>query len=221
MSNISVAFDLDDTLYKEIDFVRSGYCFIDRKLSDLGFCRQEEACRILWEAYMVGKNPFLSLNQALNIDLPIDIYLRWYRFHVPDISLDEITDKVLVWLLRNGVKMGLISDGRSITQRNKIHALGLDKYINDNIIISEEVGSEKPSSANYEMFSKSCKPNSRFVYVGDNPSKDFITPNRLGWITIGLKDDGRNIHKQVGYNSSSNPTYWISNIDEIVKLLYK
>lgn len=35
-----------------------------------------------------------------------------------------------------------------------------------------------------------------FTYVGDNPRKDFIAPNALGWLTVCLKDDGRNIHKQ-------------------------
>lgn len=31
---------------------------------------------------------------------------------------------------------------------------------------------------------------------GDNLRKDFITPNKLGWKTICLLDDGRNIHRQ-------------------------
>ncbi|WP_368336625.1 hypothetical protein [Parabacteroides merdae] len=35
-----------------------------------------------------------------------------------------------------------------------------------------------------------------FVYIGDNLRKDFITPNKLGWKTICLLDDGRNIHRQ-------------------------
>ena len=35
-----------------------------------------------------------------------------------------------------------------------------------------------------------------FTYVGDNPRKDFIAPNALGWQTVCLKDDGRNIHRQ-------------------------
>ena len=37
----------------------------------------------------------------------------------------------------------------------------------------------------------------RFVYVGDNPAKDFRWPNALGWLTVQLDDpDGVNIHSQ-------------------------
>ena len=35
-----------------------------------------------------------------------------------------------------------------------------------------------------------------FTYVGDNLKKDFIAPYHLGWMTICLKDDGRNIHRK-------------------------
>ena len=49
---------------------------------------------------------------------------------------------------------------------------------------------------NYAYFMKRYSYCQSFIYVGDNVKKDFITPNALGWKTICLKDDGRNIHKQ-------------------------
>jgi putative hydrolase of the HAD superfamily len=33
----------------------------------------------------------------------------------------------------------------------------------------------------------------RFLYVGDNPDKDFLAPNRLGWTTVMVRDE-RNLH---------------------------
>ena len=63
-------------------------------------------------------------------------------------------------------------------------------------VISEDFGSEKPALANFEYFMKRYPGCSDFTYVGDNPDKDFIAPNTLGWETICLRDDGRNIHKQ-------------------------
>ena len=47
-----------------------------------------------------------------------------------------------------------------------------------------------------------------FVYIGDNLRKDFITPNKLGWKTICLLDDGRNIHRQ----DSSCPEEYLPNV---------
>jgi putative hydrolase of the HAD superfamily len=41
-----------------------------------------------------------------------------------------------------------------------------------------------------------CYPSSAYYYIGDNPAKDFQAPNHLGWTTICLLDDGRNIHPQ-------------------------
>ena len=98
--------------------------------------------------------------------------------------------------------MGIITDGRSVTQRNKIEALGLEDTFDD-IIISEEFGSSKPSEENYLYFEKKYG-NSNFTYIGDNTVKDFVTPNSLGWNTLCLLDDGNNIHKQ---NLDLNPDY--------------
>ena len=63
-------------------------------------------------------------------------------------------------------------------------------------VISEDFGSEMPALANFEYFMNRYPECHDFTYVGDNPRKDFISPNALGWLTVCLKDDGRNIHKQ-------------------------
>lgn len=76
-------------------------------------------------------------------------------------------------------------------------ALGLERFVSEeNLIISEEFGSEKPSSSNYEYFMKRFPFADEYIYIGDNLKKDFIAPNSLGWKTICLLDDDRNIHKQ-------------------------
>ena len=100
-------------------------------------------------------------------------------------------------LKNQGVRIGLITDGCSVQQRNKIEALGLRRWIEEeDIIISEEFGSGKPALANFEYFMKRYPECHDFTYVGDNLKKDFIAPNALGWQTVCLKDDGRNIHRQ-------------------------
>ena len=33
-------------------------------------------------------------------------------------------------------------------------------------------------------------PGDRFVYVGDNPAKDFVAPNAMGWTTVQIVRDG-------------------------------
>lgn len=189
-----VCFDLDDTLYKEKSFLLSGF----RKISNIIEERTEEKnvlshmCQLWREGYDVFK--------AIEKEYPSIItkaeMINIYREHQPTIELDIEVVNMMTALKNRGCVIGLITDGRSISQRNKIEALGLKQWIDDeDIVISEEFGSEKPSKQNYLYFEEHY-PNSRYYYIGDNPKKDFITPNKLGWETYGLRDVlGQNIHK--------------------------
>ena len=199
-----ICFDLDDTLCKEIDYLKSAYREIAeyaaehcRGCSDPVSVLAHKAYDVMLAAYQEGQNAFDVLNSFLGLDLPIADYLYIYRNHKPKIALCEDVDRTLDALKAEGVRIGLITDGRSVQQRNKIKALGLGRWIeNADIVVSEEIGSEKPALANYEYFMNRYPECQDFTYVGDNPRKDFIAPNALGWITICLMDDGRNIHRQ-------------------------
>ena len=199
-----ICFDLNDTLYKEIDYLKSAFQDIAQYAaahcegcSDSVKILAIKAYNRMLEAYQEGLNAFDELNRFLGLELPISDYLYIYRNHKPTINLSKDVTNTLDALQRDRIQLGLITDGRSVQQRNKIDALGLKCWIeNDDIIISEEFGSEKPALANYEYFMKRYPGCSEFLYVGDNPDKDFIAPNILGWETICLRDDGRNIHKQ-------------------------
>ena len=185
-SNDVVVFDLDDTLYKEIDFLKSAYKEIS---GTFGLDVSAE----MFEVYRRGGNAFKYIIERYNLKTDISSLLTQYRQHTPAIELDKDARDFLDLLREYGVTIGIISDGRSVTQRNKIKALGLEWI--ENVIISEEFGSAKPSIANYQWFEQKF-PNKNLTYIGDNVSKDFIAPNSLGWNTICLKDDGRNVHKQ-------------------------
>ena len=107
----------------------------------------------MMNAYRNGENSFEALNHFLGLDIPVVDYLSIYRKHKPNISLSEEVVHVLSVLKEQGIILGLITDGRSIQQRHKIEALGLSAYFDDdNLVISEELGSEKPSLANYSYF---------------------------------------------------------------------
>ena len=199
-----ICFDLDDTLCKEIDCLKSAFREIAEYSAE--HCHgcsvpvavvAHKAYDVMIAAYQEGQNAFDVLNSFLGLDLPIADYLYIYRNHKPKIALCEDVDRTLDALKAEGVRIGLITDGRSVQQRNKIKALGLGRWIeNADIVVSEEFGSAKPELANYEYFMKRYPECHDFTYVGDNPRKDFIAPNSLGWMTICLKDDGRNIHRQ-------------------------
>lgn len=187
--NNIIAFDLDDTLYKEIDFLKSAYQEISHIIGI------PEAYGYMLTNYLDGKNAFKEVVNHYHLNCSIEALLHIYRNHKPNISLDNETRHMLQTLKQNSI-LGIISDGRLFQQMNKINALGLLDFIErDNILISEEFGYKKPSEEPYKYFMDKY-PNSTYTYIGDNTEKDFIAPNELGWKTICLIDNGQNIHKQ-------------------------
>ncbi len=152
-----------------------------------------------------------SSNNQITLQMVLDIY----RNHSPTIQLYKDAKVFLEKLLSQEIEMSLITDGRSITQRNKLRALGIESFFK-NIIISEEVNSEKPSEYNFRMVMNN-KLAENYIYIADNPKKDFITPNKLGWTSICLLDKGQNVHKQ-NFNIPSEylPLFSISSFEEII-----
>jgi len=214
-----VVFDLDDTLYKEIDFLNSAFNEIALIIS----CElQIESSDILSEMvglYHTKKNVFLEiLKKYDSLNYTVKDLLEIYRDHKPNIFLPSDIKDVLSELKSKDVNLGIITDGRNKQQKNKINALGLDKYIK-HVIISEEFGHEKPHLANFKYFQKMF-PGMDYFYVGDNLKKDFIAPNMLGWKTICLKDNGVNIHNQdIQVTRIQQPKYFIAHFPNLLKLI--
>lgn len=211
MSEWVWCFDLDDTLYKEIDFVKSAYREIASSVGRPDIVDQ----MVAW--YDEGKNVFESLNEYLGKDTPLATYLGIYRNHLPSISLYEGVEETLNELKSRDIILGLVTDGRSISQRNKMRALGLERWFQEpNVIISEEFGSEKTDKRNFGYFMERY-PGRSYCYVGDNTQKDFLAPNGLGWNTVCLLDDGRNIHKQdFNVEESKLPKECVNDIRQLI-----
>ncbi len=112
--------------------------------------------------------------------------------------------------------IAVLTDGRVLTQRLKLQALGLERLP---AYISEAWDGIKPSPERFKAI-EARWPNMQYVYVGDNTKKDFITPNRLNWLTIGLVDDGRNIHEQhMTLPNTHLPKQWIRCISQLEPVL--
>ena len=216
-------FDLDDTLFKERDFVTSSFKVIAREADRRGIISYEKALAILC-AGRDGGMAFSSLAEEVAARAPgCGLTEEWmvntYRTHTPDIKLDDATESVLAALRERGETLGLITDGRSNTQRAKIKALGLERFIEPrNILVSGETGFDKTHREPFDMIMMRNPAERRYVYVGDNSAKDFIWPNKLGWLTVQLDDaDGVNIHPQ----SSDRPAAFLpqSHIGSLSQLL--
>lgn len=184
-----IVFDLDDTLYNELDYLKSAYreiaFFLDPKEWKPLYVK-------MFSLYRCNINVFEMLSDQYKIETSSLVEI--YRNHQPSISLfDGVLDVLKIIKSKEG-KIGIITDGRSATQRSKIQSLGIVEYI-DKMVISEEIGSEKPSIANFKEIEKSL-PGKVYYYIADNLKKDFIGPNVLGWRSVALIDNGKNIHNE-------------------------
>lgn len=217
-ADIAVVFDLDDTLYKERDFVDSGFRAVATAMAQKSGISHD----VLYRTMVSAADAFDGLLDLLGKEYSIADFLKVYRFHRPVLALATDTEQTLTTLKNMGVTLGIITDGRSITQRNKIEALDIERFIPDNnIIISEEIGADKTTPNPFELFKLRVNV-SRYYYIGDNPSKDFYWPNKLGWTTIMLRDtDGVNVHPQTFIEKDKiyRPKHSLDNITQICQLL--
>lgn len=188
----TVIFDLDDTLYDEIDYCRSGFEAVADFLTTV--YKVPLAPKDLFSAFwrqFDGGNRTETFNEALKeLDLPFDNQMiaglvRIYRGHVPTIRLPKESRDCLV-RLRRSYSMAVLTDGYLPAQRLKIRALGIIGYLKC-IFYTEQLGRQywKPSPAGFIKVLETLRAQpSQAVYVADNPTKDFIAPNQLGMRSI-------------------------------------
>lgn len=173
-----VIFDLDDTLYSEKEYIRSGY----KAVSDhLGGGYEEK----LWQYFEADKPAIDELLRELGRTNEKNEALSVYRSHKPDIHLYPGAAETIGELKKRGIRTGIITDGRPEGQRNKIEALGIDA---DDVIITDELGGpqfRKPCDIAFRIMAVRWRLNpADIVYVGDNPAKDFQAPQQLGMRSI-------------------------------------
>lgn len=193
----AVVFDLDDTLISEKEYIRSGFRQVSKKIAEKNNLDKDYVYKIMYDTFNEdSKNVFNRVLDKLNIQYEkedIKELINYYRGHMPDIKLYEDAKYILDTLKAKGIKLGMITDGYKITQRNKLEALNIGDYF-EHIVVTDELGREfwKPHQKPYEIIKEKLGLEyENMVYVGDNVSKDFVTANKLGMNTIFInREDG-------------------------------
>ncbi len=183
-----IVFDLDDTLYLERDYVRSGFQAVERRLGVDGFCATA------WRLFEAGARGDV-FDQAMarhGIRTPVAELVEVYRSHAPDIVLRPEVLSLIRELASQGRALALISDGAHVSQAAKVEALGLAGLL-DPIILTDAWGADfwKPHARAFEtVMAAHGGDGAEYVYVADNPAKDFLAPRELGWRTIRMRWPG-------------------------------
>ena len=175
----AIIFDMDDTLYGEKEYVRSGYRAIAKTMPEIENMEEK-----LWKAFEEKKSAIdeVLMQEGVYSEEVKQKCLTTYRFQEPEITLYEGVEELLVWLKEKGYKLGIITDGRPEGQRAKIKALGLEAMV-DYIIVTDELGGIEYRKPNKAAFVKMQEvlgvAFEEMCYIGDNKKKDFIAPEML------------------------------------------
>ncbi|UVO51678.1 HAD family hydrolase [Sphingomonas sp. SUN019] len=218
----TIVLDLDDTLYLERDYVRSGIVAVGdwmrkrRGAADFAYTAQA-----LWDAgqrghlfdatlAQLGITPDRSLVEALIVT---------YRAHLPDIHLAPDAAAFLADPL--GSRLALITDGPPVAQLRKIEALRLDRAGIDPLIRTGVWGDGfgKPHPRAFRMVeARHGGSGAQMIYVADNPAKDFLGPRTLGWRTVQIDRDGA-VHSRTAPSERHRADVTISSLAELEKLV--
>ncbi len=202
----AIIFDMDDTLYLERDYVRSGFEAVGQAVScpEFGtFC---------WNRFLEGirgNTCDLARNAFPEIHAEIRELVDIYRTHTPSISLcPDALELICTTLLRTG----LISDGPIQSQRAKYRALGLMPWI-ECPIFTQETCAPKPAPAAFQLMAYTLNiPYENCLYIGDNPQKDFAGAKEIGMKTARIRRP-ESLHFAV--NSGNDVDLEITSLSEL------
>lgn len=226
MPALHVVFDLDDTLYPERDYALGGFAAASRwARGHLGIDIDPARMSALLDDGHLGALFAIVLSEAKPDHTPEDLkgLVKAYGAHEPELALFDDAAAVLD-ALHGEYQLGLITDGHAATQEKKVRALGIAHRFR-HIVYTGALGPDrqfhKPHPRAYEMAEAAFGgPGDRFVYIGDNRTKDFLAPNRLGWTSVeierpehartrihkpGLAPDGGAPHVVIGHMSELLP----------------
>ncbi|WP_342642055.1 HAD family hydrolase [Rhodoligotrophos ferricapiens] len=217
----TLVFDLDDTLYLERDFVRSGFTAVGRWLRAEKGIRGFEA--ICTELFAAGER-MQVFNQALDhlgLGAEPDLLAKLihvYRTHEPQITL---ADDARRYLESATGPHALITDGFLATQEAKVRVLKLDQSFGQVLCTAcLGAGFGKPHPRCFEITEAWARPFGRpLVYVADNPLKDFVTPKARGWLTVQVARPER-VHLCAAPDARYEPHASVASLDELDECLH-
>ena len=220
----AILFDLDDTLYPEIDFVYSGFQAVAAWIEKNYSIKKCEVYNEFQNIFAEGKQGkvFNTWANERNINSNvINKLIRIYRNHTPYITpypgISDLLEKI-----NSKYTIGLISDGYYKVQLRKFQALNLDEYF-DVVTFSDKFGRKywKPHPRPYlETLDKMELQPYNAIYIADNPEKDFYSPRKLGMDTIRLKmKNGIYAHLEPE-GTAYEPNYTVKSIKELESQLF-
>lgn len=185
-------FDLDDTLYDEMTYVKSGFMAVSKYGERIfGWNSKHSYNFMLSQLQEYGRgevfDTWLASNGALTKKRVTDC-IRIYRHHDPKIKLTSEAEKLLK-KYEHTLPMYIVTDGHKVVQQKKIEALRVKRFFKRTFITHRYgIHNAKPSLYCFDLARRLERAEWKdLVYIGDNPLKDFVNLNLVGSLTIRVQ----------------------------------
>ncbi|MEW6609358.1 MAG: TIGR02253 family HAD-type hydrolase [bacterium] len=225
-----IFFDIDDTLYSTTEFTRLARMSAIRAMVEAGlrvdefkaFEELEKVTKDFGANYERHYDELIArLNIKLDVNKSIIIATGIVAYH--DAKVRELKPFPDVeWALDvlskcEEIKLGIISNGITLKQIEKIIRLGLLKYFDKKaMFFVEEMGIRKPDPL---LFSRACEmleiAPQEAMYVGDHPTNDIDPANEAGLITVFYQRGGKYAFNE----GNTKPHAVIRDMMQLVSLL--
>lgn len=189
----AVLFDLDETLISIDAAYRKAYALLaetDSVHIHLNDEKQYKELVYLGRHYDRYSRPaaWVPFAEKWGIETPYETFWpAWMDFYTSQATPFPWSEPLLIELRRLGIRIGIVTNGRFATQQAKIQSCGLLPYFDD-VLISEEIGIQKPDPHIYFLACKHLNVAMReCLFVGDNANTDIAGARAAGmdclWIT--------------------------------------
>jgi putative hydrolase of the HAD superfamily len=214
---------LDDTLYDESTFIKSGFKAVAKYISlEYNLIIENEYKKLLVILENQGRGAvfdhYLEANGIFTQNLRNKL-VGIYRAHQPKIKM-KYQDRRILEIISKKYPTYLVTDGNKKVQESKIKSLNIHRYFKK-IFITHHYGikNAKPSIYCFQKILELEKNNwKELIYVGDNPKKDFINLKKVGAITIRVK---QGMYKNYMPKKNFDAEFEINKITELPKIISK
>lgn len=183
-----LVFDLDDTLYEEMRFVRGGIAAVARHGQERHGWDAGESQRAMLDLLAAeGRGRVFDrwlASHGARTATRVAECVRVYRGHHPDLTLHPQARRALDRLSHH--PRYLVTDGHKLVQAAKVRALGLEPEFR-RVFITHRFGIRhaKPSLHCFDLIRRAegCDWTD-MAHIADNPAKDFVNLTPLGVLTV-------------------------------------
>jgi putative hydrolase of the HAD superfamily len=226
----AIMFDLDGTLISQRNassivlnqfYIDNKYRFSNLEQKEF-FDRWSKTGRKNFQEFLKGEITFEEkmVTQILEfferLDNKIDkkqakeIFDKFLPIYEENMLLYDDVIPCLEFLKRSNYQLGVITNGHSKDQRNKLRRFDLERYL-PIIIISGDIGVAKPNAKIFfECINNLELAPQEIIYIGDTPEMDVVGANKVGMKGVWLNRES----EQNKYNTIS-----INNLNKLKTLL--